>query len=149
VTEPDELLTVEEVAEMARVHPETVRRWIKNKRLPAARPTGTPQGPYRIHSTDVARLLGGLPKGDAANSPQLSATEEERRQETQETFDNLPLEVLVELQKVYKERLDAVARALVRKGPYTETPLTAKQREQREQQDALPGVDDVRGAEAG
>lgn len=140
MTEPDDLLIVEEVAEMARVHPETVRRWIKSGRLPASRPAGKPQGPYRIHSTDVARLLGGLPKGDAANSPQPSATEEERRQES---FDNLPLEVLVELQKLYTERLDAVARALVRKGPYTETPLSAKQREQREQDSLFSDAKDI------
>ncbi len=163
MTEPDELLTVEEVAEMARVHPETVRRWIKNKRLPAARPTGKPQSPYRIHSTDVARLLGGLPKAQAPHSSEI--TEGERREA--EMLDELPKELreqlIEELTELEFETLvnlrvkgfakgtllnTAVARALVRKGPYTETPLSAMLREQREQ-DALPGVDDVRGAEAG
>jgi excisionase family DNA binding protein len=33
---PD-LLTVEEVAELVRVHPETVRRWTRSGRLPSVR----------------------------------------------------------------------------------------------------------------
>jgi excisionase family DNA binding protein len=168
VTEPDELLTVEEVAEMARVHPETVRRWIKNKRLPAARPTGKPQSPYRIHSTDVARLLGGLPKGAAANSPQPSVTEEERREAEMldelpeelreqliEELDELGLETLVALQvKGFAKGTllhAAVERALARvsartgiRGGWEETEYSARLREQREQREArASGVDDT------
>ncbi len=102
----------------------------------------------RALDVEPGELLAGVtPKKDHAPSlPEI--LEEERRDAA---LEDLPFEVLIELQKIYKDRLDAVARALVRKGPYTEAPLSAKQREQREQreQDALPGVDDVRGAEAG
>ena len=78
MSEADELLTVDEVAEMVRVNPETVRRWIKSGRLSAARPAGKPQGPYRIHSADVAWLLGGLPKVEAPHSPEISEESERR-----------------------------------------------------------------------
>jgi excisionase family DNA binding protein len=62
----DELLTVDEVAGHVKVNPETIRRWIKSGRLPAARPAG---GPYRIHSTDVDRLFGVSPKAQAPPEP--------------------------------------------------------------------------------
>src|SRR5215204_6792385 len=79
MAEADELLTVDEVAERVKVNPETVRRWIKSGRLPAAKPAG---GPYRIHSTDLDRLFGPPPKVEAPTSPELSpetVSEEERR----------------------------------------------------------------------
>lgn len=38
MTSPGDLLLIEEVAEIARVSPETVRFWIKRKLLPSLRP---------------------------------------------------------------------------------------------------------------
>jgi excisionase family DNA binding protein len=52
------LLTVEQVALQLQVHPESVRRWIRRGRLPAARIGGTKMG-YRIQRADVERLLDG------------------------------------------------------------------------------------------
>jgi excisionase family DNA binding protein len=38
MTNPGDLLLIEEVAEIARVSPETVRFWIKRRLLPSLRP---------------------------------------------------------------------------------------------------------------
>lgn len=38
MTNPGDLLLIEEVAAIARVSPETVRFWIKRKQLPSLRP---------------------------------------------------------------------------------------------------------------
>lgn len=54
MTDARELLTVDEVAERVKVHPETVRRWIKSGRLPAVRPG---DGPYRVYSADFDRFF--------------------------------------------------------------------------------------------
>jgi excisionase family DNA binding protein len=62
---PSLYLTLEEVAELCRVSPMTVRRWIANDQLPAAR-TGT-RGAAKIivRRADVEEFLWAAPK-DAA-----------------------------------------------------------------------------------
>jgi excisionase family DNA binding protein len=50
-----EVLTVAEVAELMRVHPETVKRWIRDGELAGAKLHGT----YRVSKEAVVRKLGG------------------------------------------------------------------------------------------
>lgn len=52
--QPDHL-TVEEAAELARVTPKTLRRWIAKGDLLA---TKTPGGKYRIHEDNLKDVLG-------------------------------------------------------------------------------------------
>jgi excisionase family DNA binding protein len=52
----DELLTVEEVTRILKVHEETVRRWIRNGELPA-RLLGSARGGYRIRRSDLDRFI--------------------------------------------------------------------------------------------
>lgn len=58
----DEWLLIDEVAEIARVSPETVRFWIKRKRLPSVRP-----GRWRLVRRDVLDAFlassGNKPRG--------------------------------------------------------------------------------------
>jgi excisionase family DNA binding protein len=54
----ERLLTVPEVAERLRVHPETVRVWLRQGKLKGIRIGGTKAG-YRIPSSELDRLLGG------------------------------------------------------------------------------------------
>jgi excisionase family DNA binding protein len=76
MTVGDELLTVDEVAERVKVNPETVRRWIKSGKLPAVKAAG---GPYRIHSTDLDRLFGAVPKEEPpSRSPETAAAGDSR-----------------------------------------------------------------------
>jgi excisionase family DNA binding protein len=51
----EDWLTVEEVAESLRVHPVTVRRWLRGGQLPAVR-LGTKAG-WRIARSDLDRFL--------------------------------------------------------------------------------------------
>ena len=51
---PSDLLTPKEVAELLRVHPATVTRWIRLGQIRAVR---LPAGTYRIPSEEVERLL--------------------------------------------------------------------------------------------
>lgn len=51
------LLTYQDIAQFARVHPRTVQRWIKRRNLPVIRPTACT---VRVTSA-VARLLIGTP----------------------------------------------------------------------------------------
>lgn len=58
----DELLTVAEAATIARVKPRTIRRWIRQGRLPAITLAGSraasPNGwRYRVRRRDLTRLL--------------------------------------------------------------------------------------------
>ena len=48
-------LTVEQVAQRLQVHPETVRRWLREGRMRGHR-LG-PRAPYRIPATEVERFL--------------------------------------------------------------------------------------------
>ena len=52
------MLTVTEVAERLRVHPETVRIWLRQGKIKGTRLGGTKAG-YRIPSSEVARVLHG------------------------------------------------------------------------------------------
>jgi excisionase family DNA binding protein len=54
--EEDKLLTVAEVAERLRVHPESVRRWLRAKRIRGVM-MGGKRGGYRIPASELARLL--------------------------------------------------------------------------------------------
>lgn len=47
-----EWLSVEEVAETLGVHPDTVRGWIRDKKLPASR-----VGNYRINRRDLDKFI--------------------------------------------------------------------------------------------
>jgi excisionase family DNA binding protein len=49
------LLTLAEVAATFRCDPETVRRWVKSRKLPAV---STPGGGYRVRSDDIEKILG-------------------------------------------------------------------------------------------
>lgn len=51
----DGLLTVDEVADQLRVHPETVRRWLREGRLSGYRISR--RGGWRVRPDSVARLL--------------------------------------------------------------------------------------------
>jgi excisionase family DNA binding protein len=51
----DALYTVEEVAARLAVHPETVRKWIKNRELPATNLGG--RAGYRISRSALERFL--------------------------------------------------------------------------------------------
>jgi len=52
-------LSVKEVAKVLNVQPMTVRRWIKDGRLPARRLPGTK--PYKVRPADVDALIDGSP----------------------------------------------------------------------------------------
>jgi excisionase family DNA binding protein len=52
----DRLLTVAQVAEQLQAHPETVRRWLKTRRLHGMRPGGDSFG-WRIRQSEVDRFL--------------------------------------------------------------------------------------------
>lgn len=56
------LLTVREVAERIRSTPESVRRWIRQGRLRAARPGHTKLG-FRIAEDDLERFLAERTRG--------------------------------------------------------------------------------------
>lgn len=56
----ERLLTVTEVAERLRVNPETVRRWLRAKRLRGVLMGGKRSG-YRIPESEVARLANEGP----------------------------------------------------------------------------------------
>ena len=57
----DRVLTVAEVAERLRVHPQTVRLWLKEGKLKGRLIGGTKTG-YRIPESEVERILTGEPQ---------------------------------------------------------------------------------------
>lgn len=59
--EPDELLTVDQVAQILKVIPDTVRTWIQSGALKASRPgNGTQPGrKYRVRRADLDAFLEG------------------------------------------------------------------------------------------
>ena len=63
-----ELLTTGKAARFCSVKPDTVLKWIKKGRLPAARTAG---GHYRIEEQDLLPLLSKAPCAPVAASPQL------------------------------------------------------------------------------
>lgn len=68
-----ELMTVVEVAEMTKVRVETVRRWIKDGKLPAHR-TGR-RGGFRVRRGDLEAFLGiPSPRRDENSAPTTQLT---------------------------------------------------------------------------
>lgn len=51
----DELLTVVQVAKRLQLHPETIRRWIREGRLHAIS-LGTTRSGFRIRASELARV---------------------------------------------------------------------------------------------
>jgi excisionase family DNA binding protein len=51
----DQLLTVVQVAERLQLHPETIRRWVREGKLPAVK-LGSDRAGFRIRESDVRRL---------------------------------------------------------------------------------------------
>lgn len=56
MAEPDELLTVAEVAAELKLHEETIRRWIRDGKLRAIHLGSTHAG-YRVRRSDLALFL--------------------------------------------------------------------------------------------
>lgn len=52
----DELLTVDEFAARLKIHPETVRIWLRSGRLHGSRPGGTRLG-WRIPAGELQRIV--------------------------------------------------------------------------------------------
>jgi excisionase family DNA binding protein len=65
VTAEDRLLTVPEVAARCRVSVDTVRRWLREKRLKGTMLGGQKTG-YRVLASDLERFVRGEP-ADAAD----------------------------------------------------------------------------------
>jgi len=62
----EEWLTVQEAAERLKVHPETVRVWLRDGRLKGTQPMNKRMG-WRIAASEVTHLLsGGAEQGKAA-----------------------------------------------------------------------------------
>ena len=53
--EPDKLLTVKEVVEIIHIHPNTLRRWHEQGKIPAYR-IGT-RGDRRFRQSEIARFI--------------------------------------------------------------------------------------------
>jgi excisionase family DNA binding protein len=59
VRDDEEMLTVKEAAARLKLNPETIRRWIKSERIRAVS-LGSDKAGYRIPSSEVQRILGGV-----------------------------------------------------------------------------------------
>lgn len=57
VPDEDPLLTVTQVAQRLQLHPETIRRWIREGRLKAVK-LGTHRSGFRIRESELARVTG-------------------------------------------------------------------------------------------
>ena len=66
------VLTVKEVAERLRIHPVTVRLWLKDGRLRGVRIGGTKTG-WRIPASEVDRILSGRPATDVEEGGKAEA----------------------------------------------------------------------------
>lgn len=60
----ERLLTVTEVAEHLRVHPETVRIWLRGGRLKGFRPGGKKTG-WRVRESELERFADGQEREDS------------------------------------------------------------------------------------
>jgi excisionase family DNA binding protein len=58
----DELLTVEEIAARVKVTPETVRRWLRTRRLRGMRLSD--KAGWRVRASELERFLDSLEAGD-------------------------------------------------------------------------------------
>ena len=61
----DDLLTVSEVAVLLRLNEQTVRKWLRERRLPGIY-LGTRQAGWRVRRSDVERFLDERRGEDAA-----------------------------------------------------------------------------------
>jgi excisionase family DNA binding protein len=62
MAERETMLTVDEAADRLRVHPETVRRWLRSGKLRGN--LLSERAGYRIPASEVERLLTGQPPAD-------------------------------------------------------------------------------------
>jgi excisionase family DNA binding protein len=62
------VLKVQEFADRVRIHPETVREWLRTGKIRGARPGGNRAG-WRIPESEVARVLSPDRPADAARGP--------------------------------------------------------------------------------
>jgi excisionase family DNA binding protein len=53
----DKFYTVDEFAEMVKMSPQTIRRCIRKGRIMACRPAIGKKSPYRIHASEIMRIL--------------------------------------------------------------------------------------------
>lgn len=60
ITKNESLLTVDEAANRAQVHPQTIRRWIKKGELPAIRLGDGPTARFRIRQEEFEAFLNRL-----------------------------------------------------------------------------------------
>jgi excisionase family DNA binding protein len=85
--DPDELLTVDQVARLLKVIPDTVRCWIQSSTLRASRPgNGTRPGrKYRVRRADLDAFIASSQR--PAGSPEVSqkelASQEDARREAE------------------------------------------------------------------
>lgn len=66
---PERLLTIKETANWIRVHPGTIRRWIKDGSLPAVRVGKRKIAIRRQAVLDLLRPPGRTPNGSSASGP--------------------------------------------------------------------------------
>ncbi len=66
-------MTVQEVAERLRLHPESVRRWLREGRLKGGRMGGRRLG-YRIPESEVERIVAAWVEGGAPRAGEGSQT---------------------------------------------------------------------------
>lgn len=69
----DRFMTVQEAADQLRVHPQTVRHWLRQGKL-RGRLIGGRKSGYRIPETEIARVLSPDGEPSAGPSSQYDAT---------------------------------------------------------------------------
>ena len=74
----EEFLTVDEAATRLKVHPETIRRWIRSGAMKGNLIGGDRAG-YRVPASEVERRLRGLRPSQLPDSGKLAALSESRR----------------------------------------------------------------------
>jgi excisionase family DNA binding protein len=67
----DELLTVEQIANRMKVTPETVRRWLRSRKLRGVRLSD--KAGWRIRASELERFLASMvPPGEEDDSPKMA-----------------------------------------------------------------------------
>lgn len=75
----DSFFTVEELALHIKVHQETIRRWIRDGKLPAMRLGEGPTARYRISEKDAIAFLNQLVTSLAARNENQAADQANRK----------------------------------------------------------------------